>query len=312
MFVEQNVRFKSEKWELAGTLTLPEEPGSFPAVLLITGSGQVDRNENAKKLNINVFSQLSHFLAENGIGSLRYDKRGVGESQGNYWETGFYDNVSDAHSAFEYLKRNEKIQPRNTFLLGHSEGAIITTRLAGSGIYAAGGILLAGPAQSGEDVLMWQTGQIVNNISGYQRWIIDLLHLDVSKSMRKKLDKIKHSNKDWWRVQMIAKINAKWMREFMTYNPAEDLSNAKIPLLAITGSKDIQVNPADLKKMANIVMGDFEYHEIEGVSHILRKVNGGGAGLSSYKKQILQPIEQEILDLTLDWLRRKIKRAVIK
>jgi pimeloyl-ACP methyl ester carboxylesterase len=312
MIIEEDISFKSGKYNLAGTLTFPEESGSFPAVLLITGSGQVDRNENAKKLRINVFAQISRFLAENGIASLKYDKRGVGASQGIYWETGFFDNVDDAQSAFEYLKSNDRVQSENTFLLGHSEGAIITTRLVGSGVDAAGGILLAGSAQTGEDILVWQTQQVVKNMSGYQRWMIDHLHVDVNKSLQKKLDKIKSSSKDWWRVQLIAKINAKWMREFIAYNPAEDFPKTQVPLLAITGSKDIQVDPADLKKMAGLVKNDFEYHEIDDVSHILRRINGDGAGLSSYKKQVIRPIEPEILNIILNWLRRKIKQKVEK
>jgi pimeloyl-ACP methyl ester carboxylesterase len=307
MVVEQDVVFKSGKWELGGTLTFPEKASSVPAILLIPGSGQVDRNENARKLRINVFFQISHFLAENGIGSLRYDKRGVGTSQGNFWETGFFDNVDDAQAALEYLKSLDRVHSNKTFLLGHSEGAIITTRLTGNGVDVAGAILLAGTAQSGEDVLMWQTQQVVKNMSGIQRWLIDHLHLNVTKSLQKRLDKIKSSGKDWLRVQLIAKVNAKWMREFLVYNPTEDLKKTRVPILAITGSKDIQVDPTDLSKMATLVKTDFEYHQIENVSHILRRIDGNSAGLSSYKQQILKPMDSKILQLILKWLNAKTK-----
>jgi pimeloyl-ACP methyl ester carboxylesterase len=307
MVIEQEIFFKSDRWELGGTLTLPEESGSVPAVLLIPGSGQVDRNENARKLHINVFYQMSHFLAENGIGSLRYDKRGVGASQGNFWETGFFDNVADARAALEYLKSYEKVCPDKIFLLGHSEGAIITTKLAGDGVNIAGAILLSGTAQRGEDVLIWQTQQVVKNMTGIQRWLIDHLHLNVTKSLQKRLDKIKRSHKDWLRIQLIAKVNAKWMREFLAYNPAEDLEKIRAPLLAITGTKDIQVDPADLNKMATLVKTDFEYHQIENISHILRRIDGNNAGLSSYKQQVLKPVDSEILQLILKWLNTRMK-----
>jgi len=88
---EQEVSFRSGGIELAGTIALPYGEGPFPCVLLIPGSGQVDRNENHRKLRINIFYDISHFLAQNGIASFRYDKRGVGESQGDYWRTGFYE-----------------------------------------------------------------------------------------------------------------------------------------------------------------------------------------------------------------------------
>ena len=131
--IEQEVTFYAGPRTLCGTLTLPGSQGTCPGVLLIPGSGQVDRNENARKLAINAFRDIAAALADHGIASFRYDKRGVGASQGNFWETGFYDNVSDAAQAFHFLKFHERIQPGNAFLLGHSEGALITTRLAGTG-----------------------------------------------------------------------------------------------------------------------------------------------------------------------------------
>ena len=167
---EHEIRFKSNEIELAGTLTLPGSSGPFPGVLFITGSGQVDRNENHKKLHLNIFDDISHYLAENDIASLRYDKRGVGESRGDYWTTGFYDNAQDATAALQYLKQQKNMQPENIFLLGHSEGAFLATRLGGGGIDVAGIVLLAGGAQSGEDVLKWQAIQIAKG------HVIDLSH----------------------------------------------------------------------------------------------------------------------------------------
>ncbi|MEJ2280265.1 MAG: alpha/beta hydrolase [Candidatus Lokiarchaeota archaeon] len=156
---EQEIKFNSNGTELAGTLTFPSTSGTFPGVLLIPGSGKVDRDENHKKMKINAFFEISHYLAQNGIASLRYDKRGVGQSGGNYYTTGFYEGVQDALAAIEYLKHQENIQPKNIFILGHSEGSIIATRLAGIGTEVAGIILLSGTAQSGEAVLKWQATQ---------------------------------------------------------------------------------------------------------------------------------------------------------
>ena len=76
--IEHEVEFRSDNYKIAGTVAFPSLDGSFPGVLLIPGSGQVDRNENAKKLHINVFKEIAFFLADNGIATLRYDKRGVG------------------------------------------------------------------------------------------------------------------------------------------------------------------------------------------------------------------------------------------
>ncbi len=301
---EREVLFRSDNFKLSGTVTLPSFGAKPAAVLLIPGSGQVDRNENAKKIQVNVFREMAHFLADNNIASLRYDKRGVGCSEGSFWETGLIDNASDAFSALEYFKTYEGINPDKVFLLGHSEGAIIATKIAAKGAIAAGVILVAGSAQSGEDVLKWQTQQVVKTLKGFNAWLIKLLHIDVAKTQQKQIEKIKSSSRDWYRVQLITKLNAKWMREFLVYNPADDLPKIKSPILAITGSKDIQVNPNDLEKMAKIVKTDFDYHIIPDVTHILR-TDLGKPSLSTYRQQASRPVDLRILSIILEWLNKK-------
>ena len=302
---EQEIRFRSGATDFAGTLTLPAPSGAFPAVLLVTGSGPVDRNENCKKLRINAFYEISHCLADNGIASLRYDKRGVGESGGDYWRTGFYDNVQDAHAALHFLQVQESIRRDQVFVLGHSEGALIATRLAAMGAELAGIALLAGAARSGEEILEWQAAQIVKGLKGFAGWLIRTLHIDALKGQQQKIDAIKASTQDWERKALIAKLNAKWMREFIAYNPGEDLPKVTAPVLAITGSKDIQVNPADLELMAQLVAGPFESHEIENMTHILR-IEPGEPSISNYKAQIKQPLVPELLDLVAQWLEKRM------
>ena len=308
MAIEQEIQFYSGPHILTGTLTIPDSPGlegTFPGVLLVPGSGQVDRDENAKKLAIDAFREIAMDLANKGIASLRYDKRGVGESQGDFWSTGFYDNVSDAATALHVLKFNEHIQPEHVFILGHSEGAVIATRLAATGTDAAGVILLAGTAESGEDVMLWQGEQIAKGMHGLNGFLIKALHIDVQKMQQKQLDKIKLSTKDWYRMGFVAKINAKWTREFLTYNPAEDLPKIQVPVLGITGSKDIQVDPSDLQRMAGLLKSEFEWHEIPDVTHILR-AEAGEATLSTYRQQVQRPVDERVLNLISSWLKRQV------
>jgi pimeloyl-ACP methyl ester carboxylesterase len=306
---EQEIRFRSDGLELAGTLALPDKGSSFPGVLLIAGSGQVDRNENHQKLRLNIFYDIAHYLAQNGIASLRYDKRGVGQSGGSYWSAGFSNNVQDALAALQYLRNHKKIQPQKVFLLGHSEGALIATRLAGLGAEVAGVILLAGSARSGEEVLQWQVLQVARGLKGINGWLINKLHVDVAKAQAKQLEKIKASRQDWIREQLFVKLNAKWLREFMAYNPADDLPYISVPVLAITGSKDIQVDPADLERMAQLVQAPFEHHVIPNMTHILRS-EAGEAAIARYKEEIKQPMEPQVLELVLHWLRQQLQPAV--
>ena len=303
--VEHEVEIEVDDVKFSATVALPQSEGKFPGVLLIPGSGQVDRNENAPGYSINVFKEIAHSLTENGIASLRYDKRGVGKSGGDYWSTGFYDNIADVSSVLSYFKNYASVSPGRIFLLGHSEGAIIASRLAGTGSDVAGIILLAGSCQRGEDLLKWQSRQIVQGLTGFNAWLVKTFRIDVARVQQKQIDKIKKSTKDWFRIQLVARINAKWMREFLDYNPADDFPAIKCPILAITGSKDIQVDPADLKKMAELVKSDFESHELPDITHMLRS-DKGKPSLSTYKKQISVPMDAQILSLILDWLKKRI------
>jgi hypothetical protein len=305
MTIERDVIFASGSLHLAGTLLLPASDGQWPAVLLIPGSGQVDRNENATKLRINAFHDIAVHLSEQGIATLRYDKRGVGASEGNFWKTGFFDNVTDAGAALGCLKSQKEIRSDKVFLLGHSEGALTATRLAATGADVTGAILLAGPARKGEDVLRWQAQQVMAGMRGFNKFVINLFHIDVRKAQQKQLDKIKKSTKNWYRVQLIVKLNAKWFREFMAYNPADDLPKIQVPVLALTGSKDIQVDPGDLDLMAGLVKAEFESHILPNITHILRAETGEPT-LSTYKKQIAQPVDKSVLQTISEWLRRKI------
>jgi len=302
---EHEIRFKSGEIDLAGTLALPSSNGPFPAVLFITGSGPIDRNENHKKLHLNIFDDISHYLAENGIASLRYDKRGTGDSQGDYWKTGFYDNSQDALAALQYLKLQNNIQKENIFILGHSEGALQAMRLTGAGTEVAGIILLAGGAQSGEAILKWQAIQIAKGLKGINGWFIKILHIDISKAQQKQIDRIKKSKQDYFRSQLVAKINAKWFREFMDYNPAEDLQRITVPVLAINGSKDIQIDSSDLDRMANLIKAPFEPHLIPNMTHLLR-IEEGDAAISKYKKELKKPLEPMVLEIVLQWMQRRI------
>jgi pimeloyl-ACP methyl ester carboxylesterase len=190
-------------------------------------------------------------------------------------------------------------------VVGHLEGTFVAIRLAGVGAEVAGIILIAGAAQSGEAVLKWQVIQVANGLKGINGWLIKILHIDVSKAQQKQIDKIKQSKKDWYRQQLLVKINDKWLREFMIYNPAEDLPLITVPVLAITGSKDIQVDPADLDKMAHLVKAPFEAHRIQDMTHMLR-IEKDDASISKYKEEIRKPIEPQLLEIVLRWIENRI------
>jgi len=292
------LRFCSGSLSLEGTLTGPgSSPG--PAALLISGSGPLDRNSNAEGLAINVMGELATHLAASGIASLRYDKRGIGNSGGEYLATGFHDNITDARAALEALLARPEIDPIQVFVIGHSEGALIASDLANDD-RLAGVVLLAGSAKNGHDILMWQARRIASTQPGHVQWLLKLLGRDPVRAQSKRLARIVETGRDVARIRF-ARLNAKWFREFVSYEPSEALRRAQAPILAITGSKDLQVDPADLQLIEQIVPTPFTGHVVEDVSHLLR-TETGPASLGTYNEQARRPVDHGVATLITDWM----------
>lgn len=127
-FDEYEVAIKSE-FTLQGTITRPKAKGKYAAVVIIAGSGEVDRDGTIVplKLEANIYKDLAHVMARLGVVTLRFDKRGVGKSDGEFLKTGMWDLVSDIESTITYLKEQPFVDPENIILAGHSEGCMLAT-----------------------------------------------------------------------------------------------------------------------------------------------------------------------------------------
>lgn len=197
----EDVRFQSAGHTLAGTFSVPEREGPRPAVLLLSGSGETDRDDNAKALAIDLFPQLSAAPVGRGLATLRYDKRGVGASEGDYWATGFDDHLTDAVAATGWLRQRTEVDGARIVALGHSEGALVSTRLAAGAAPVAGAILLAGSAKTGEEILTWQARQVAATLTGFNALVLRLLRIDVTRSQQKAFARIRGTGEDVVRVQ---------------------------------------------------------------------------------------------------------------
>lgn len=294
------ISFHSGVTKLVGTLTEPTPRDRGPIALLISGSGKIDRDSNMKRMPIDVMGQVAAHLEGAGVSSFRYDKRGVGASDGDFSTTGFHDNVTDAKAAIASLRDRLQIQERPMFVVGHSEGALIAAELVAADNTLAGAVLLAGTATSGEDVLRWQAEGLSKTLPKPVKLIMGLLRQDLAKTQGKRLAQIKASTDDVIRMQFV-KVNAKWMREFMAHDPQEILRRIDLPLLAITGSKDVQVNPADVERIVELAGDDSSGHVLEDVTHLLRS-DDGPATVRTYKKQIKRPVDVRVLNMISNWI----------
>lgn len=297
--IETNVSIPAGEVLLAGTFATPNDEGSFPAALLVAGSGPLDRHGNHKRLPLGLSRDLALILNEAGWASLRFDKRGVGESSGDYLSTGFYDELADATSALKWLESQPNVT--TAVPVGHSAGALYAAEMSAGGHAESGAVLLAYTTSTGEETLIWQAHQIGETVPRWVKALLGTFGTSIEKQQSKALTKLKNTSRDVVRIQG-QKVNAKWMREFLAYDPKPILRTTTSPLLAITGSKDIQVNPADIDTIEAITGNNTTAVLVDNVDHILRTETAPVSNPKRYKQQITQPIDGRVVDAIVTWL----------
>jgi fermentation-respiration switch protein FrsA (DUF1100 family) len=293
----EDLRFESGEVTLAGTFL---DPGDAKvAALLISGSGPLDRDSNAKRLRLEVSSAIAATLAGHGVASLRYDKRGTGASGGSYLEAGFEDNYADASAAARLLAERCPDVPR--LAIGHSEGALHAARLAAGG-NAGGAALISCPARTGEEVLTWQAAQIVPTLPGVTKAMLKALRIDPLRSQQKAFARLRSTTAPTIRVQG-KKLNAVWFREFMDYDPVPVFRRITVPVLVLSVSRDMHVPPEDGHAIAGLVAGPCDEEMLDGLSHILRP-DPERVGPRGYKKAVREPVSPAVLDAIVRWVDR--------
>jgi pimeloyl-ACP methyl ester carboxylesterase len=297
---EENVRIPGDP-PLYGTLTRPDSEGPVPGVVIASGSGPLDRDSNHRRARFDVARQLAHALADAGLASLRYDKRGVGESPGDWRAAGLSDNVDDLGRARDTLAGASGVDAGRILVAGHSEGAVLAAALAARGVPVAGAVLLSMSAVPGEELLRWQARQIEPTLAAPVRFLLRLFRTDLEKRVTANHARLKATTTDVARIGG-ARLNARWFREFMAHDPRDDLRRITAPVLALTGAKDLQVDPADLEAIAATVPGGATVHRVPDLTHTLRR-QPGPPSLSRYKKEIRDPVDADVLRTVTSWCR---------
>ncbi|MFF4471824.1 alpha/beta hydrolase [Streptomyces sp. NPDC001599] len=288
---------------LAGTLSLPAGPGPHPAVLLLHGSGPLDREGNTPRLPLNLGRPLADALAAAGVATLRYDRRGAGATPGVWEESGFIDNRRDASAALRHLAAHPDIRPDAVGVVGHSEGALHAMTLAARQEVAAA-VLLAGFAREGEAAFRWQAASVFGGMPAPVR----LLRRPLGALGERVLARVKRTRTDVARIAGL-RVNARWMREMLVHDTRDDLAviPAAVPVLAVTGDKDVQVPPADLDEIRRLVPGgDAEIHRVPDLTHVLRR-DTGRPTLRSYRRLLREPVDAELLTLVATWLAARLR-----
>jgi uncharacterized protein len=299
---EQDVTFESGGAILAGTYSEAERP--VAAVLLIVGSGRVDRNSDARlplgrMLRLDVTRSLARALEAVHVSALRYDKRGVGASGGDYLTTGMPIQLDDARAALGWLAARTAGLP--LLVVGHSEGTFYAAQLGVDG-GVAGVVLLSGSVHTGGEILAWQTEQLASRLPRSARLILRLMRTDLVRAQRKNQDRISASGDDVIRLQG-TRVNARWFRDFIRFDPKPALQRLTVPVLAITGGHDLQVPPDDVPAMGRLVSGPFEGHVVGDVSHILRP-DPDSIGPRNYRRAVKAPVSPDVMSIVTTWVTR--------
>ena len=169
---------------------------------------------------LDIANTLASALAEHGVASFRFDKRGVGESGGDYVTTGFERETDDAAAALAGLRAAApRIDPERVSVIGHSAGATIGIRLASRSEWLAGLVLLSGSISSGEEVMRWQSERIAASMRWFERWRAGRFLVEQERVRRLLLA----SEGDVASIDG-NELPARWFREFMAYHPARAIS----------------------------------------------------------------------------------------
>ena len=320
-YKEEEITFPNgnSKISLAGTLTLPRGQGPFPAAVLLSGSGPYDRDESI--VGHRPFLVLADHLTRKGIAVLRFDKRGIGKSTGDYANATTEDFAGDAEAALAYLKTRKEIDPKKVGLIGHNEGGMIAPLVAAHSSDPAWIVLLAGPGLKGEDTLSLQSELILKTAGvnddqiaktrefNKQTYALVRQEKNTTTLQAKLSDLVENSGMSASLPpaalqSQVRLMISPWFRFFLDYDPVPTLQKTLCPVLALNGEKDLQVAPKEnLAKIQKALQDggnkDFQTTELPGLNHLFQHSPTGSPTEYGGIQETMAP---EALNAVSDWV----------
>jgi pimeloyl-ACP methyl ester carboxylesterase len=262
---EEEVAFANEIDDitLAGTYTYPKDKNTSPAVILISGSGAQDRNSEI--LGHKPFLVIADYLTRKGVAVLRYDDRGTADSQGDFAKATSADFAEDAKAAIQFLASRPEIDVKKIGVIGHSEGGLIAPMLAEEETVSF--LILIAPPVAPIDELMLLQQELVGEVAGMgpaeismnreiNKSLYTLLKNEKDDVLATKLDQYLESvvteypeipkaagiSKEAYKQAMKEAYLDPWMLYFLRFDPKDNLTDLKLPFLALFGEKDLQVS----------------------------------------------------------------------
>ncbi len=330
-YTEEEVSYenKQDQVKLAATLTLPPGSGPFPAVVLITGSGQQDRNESL--LSHQPFLVLADYLTRRGIAVLRADDRGMGgTSKGGPNDT-TENYAADALAGVDFLKTRKEINAKRIGLIGHSEGGMAAPMAAAKSNDVAFIVLMAGPGIPGDKLLTKQIGLIASaecakevelSLAEGQKLMSTVVQEKDDAVARQKLQEAAAKRAEAARRKLDSQLgnaNAQsavwatpWFRYFLSYDPRPNLMKVHVPVLAINGEKDLQVPAKEdlegidqaLKEAGN---KDYKIVLLPNLNHLFQTTKTGAPSEYAELEETIAPVALQTIG---DWIVAHTTRPV--
>jgi len=327
--IERAVSFASGSLSLAGTLRLPAtDEAVYPAALFIHGSGPVNRDGNAVDLGtenivmeIDVYRQLAVALSDVGIASFRFDKRGVGDSEGDATLASRSDLLDDARAAIQVLHEQQEIDANRIILIGHSEGSYLAPVLAVEDPDIAGVVLLAGAARSLDAITRWQ----VESLLGQQG--IEGEALEAALAQQDQYIAFVEGSEGEWFDYTVAELQAEipwlgedaatqlkatplalsWLREHYLAEPAEVIAQLQDPVLIVSGEKDLQVPSSEAGLLDELLKtagnDDVTVYVFPDLNHLLRH-HPEEPNLTY--RHVNEPVDPRVIEVVQDWILERV------
>lgn len=321
-YTVENIKVKNGKNTLGATLTLPKDfSESTSIVVLASGSGP--QNRDCELVGHKPFWVIADHLTKNGIGCLRFDDRGVGESSGVFADTDLADFASDVVACVKYLRKVKKYKTNKIGLAGHSEGGMHTLMAATSYKKVDFILQLAAVGTNGGDVLIEQqylipikSGATEENARWNQSVFsgeVDIIHkynlkkavAPLTNFLKNKYDTAPQEYKESMTKEVFVTsgldfINNKWARSFMQFNAQDYLNKLEVPLFAASGSEDIQVPPvSNLAAFETYLGASSQISSMGGLNHLMQTCDT--CGIEEYGS-LEETFSVELMDLMVKWI----------
>ena len=312
---DEQVLIPASGFSLAATLSKPASapkppaPGKapaymLPAIILVAGSGPVDRDESVA--GIAIFAQLANSLADAGFVVVRYDKRGVGQSGGRQESATIQDYADDVRAIVEFLRRRKDVDPRRVAIVGHSEGGLVTLQAAANAKSKVTAIaLLATPGTTGGELVLEQQDYLLDHAKlpdGEKLSRIDL---------QQKIQAAVISGTGWEGIPPVYRKQAEtpWFRSFLTFDPRKTISRVEQPILVVQGERDRQVAARHGQLLLDAARGRkkspaADLVMIEGVNHLFVPATTGDP--DEYASLPDKQVSPKVTDALVPWLRDKL------